>query len=66
MSHIQFALRRVPGSICLKYVLTTRLPGAGKNNQVANHGAAMMLLDLREPINALSHGAGMMLALPLT
>jgi hypothetical protein len=26
----------------------------------------MMLLDLREPINALSHGAGMMLALPLT
>jgi hemolysin III len=26
----------------------------------------MMLLDLREPINALSHGAGMLLALPLT
>ena len=26
----------------------------------------MMLFDLREPINALSHGAGMMLALPLT
>lgn len=26
----------------------------------------MMMLDLREPINALSHGAGMMLALPLT
>ena len=26
----------------------------------------MMFLDLREPINALSHGAGMMLALPLT
>ena len=26
----------------------------------------MMLLDLREPINALSHGAGMILALPLT
>jgi len=26
----------------------------------------MMLLDLREPINTVSHGAGMMLALPLT
>src|SRR5260370_40265524 len=26
----------------------------------------MLLLDLREPINALSHGAGMMLALPVT
>ena len=26
----------------------------------------MLLLDLREPINALSHGAGMMLAVPVT
>jgi hemolysin III len=26
----------------------------------------MILLDLREPVNALSHGAGMMLAVPLT
>jgi hemolysin III len=29
-------------------------------------GVAMLLFDLREPINALSHGAGMMLALPVT
>ena len=65
MSHIQFAQRRSRRT-CLKSVLTSRQPGAGKNTQVANHGAAMMLLDLREPINALSHGAGMMLALPLT
>lgn len=65
MSHIQFAQQRSRRT-CLKSVLTSRQPGAGKNTQVANHGAAMMLLDLREPINALSHGAGMMLALPLT
>ncbi len=65
MSHIQFAQRRSRRT-CLKSVLTSRQPGAGKNTQVANHGAAMMLLDLREPINALSHGAGMMPALPLT
>ena len=26
----------------------------------------MLLFDLREPINALSHGAGMLLALPVT
>ena len=26
----------------------------------------MLLFDLREPINAWSHGAGMMLALPVT
>ena len=65
MSHIQFAQRRSRRTY-LKSVLTSRQPGAGKNTQVANHGAAMMMLDLREPINALSHGAGMMLALPLT
>ena len=29
-------------------------------------GGDMLLFDLREPINALSHGAGMMLALPVT
>jgi hemolysin III len=33
---------------------------------VANHGATMLLLDLREPMSALSHCAGMMLAIPLT
>ncbi len=29
-------------------------------------GGAMLLFDLREPINALSHGAGLILALPVT
>ncbi len=29
-------------------------------------GGVMLLSDLREPINAWSHGAGMMLALPVT
>ena len=37
-----------------------------KNNQIANYGATMMLLDLREPISAMSHAAGMMLAVPLS
>jgi hemolysin III len=32
---------------------------------VANHGATMILFDLREPISAWSHGAGMMLAISL-
>jgi hemolysin III len=33
---------------------------------VITPGGAMSLFDLREPINALSHGAGMILALPVT
>jgi hemolysin III len=65
MSHIQSAQRRRT-RICLTSVLTAHLPGARTDTQVANHGVDMMLLDLREPVNALSHGAGMMLALPLT
>jgi hemolysin III len=40
--------------------------GATEIPAVADHGATMLLLDLREPMSALSHGAGVMMALPLT
>src|SRR5271163_244344 len=39
------------------------MPGSGS---YLSAGGVMLLFDLREPINALSHGAGMLLAFPVT
>src|SRR6516164_5315836 len=37
-----------------------------ERSMAASGGATMILLDLREPVSACSHGAAMVLALPLT